>query len=117
MTEWVVHCLKKRYPLYDVYIGRPFRYIHHTISGVDGFWGNPWEVEKDEHKKEIPGSRKEVIAKHQEWLMSDKEIWIDGRPRRSNKQVLNRLPELKGNTGKAEKACHGDSLSHLANSS
>lgn len=119
MTELVVHCLKKHYPLYDVYIGRPFRYIHHTIPGANGFWGNPWNVEKDENKEEIPGSREQVIDKHQEWLMSDKEIWIDERPRRSNKQVIHRLPELKGKIlgcfCRPEKACHGDLLAILAN--
>jgi hypothetical protein len=61
MTNWVVHCLKRRYPLYDVYIGRPSRWIRSGTPGANGFWGNPWEVEKDEHKNEIPGSREKSL--------------------------------------------------------
>jgi hypothetical protein len=79
----VVHCKKSRY---DVYIGRPSK------------WGNPFVIGKD-------GSRDEVIAKYEAWLMA--------RP-----DLLDDLHELKGKTLAcwcSPAACHGDVLDKLAN--
>jgi hypothetical protein len=49
---FVVHCKRERY---DVYIGRPSVY------------GNKFEIGKD-------GSREEVIAKYEEWLLGKPDI-------------------------------------------
>lgn len=80
----VVHC--RREP-YDVYIGRP------------GPWGNPFVVGRD-------GTRGEVIAKYEEWL-------INQRP-----DLFKALHELRGKVlgcWCAPLPCHGDVLLRLAN--
>ena len=94
-SKFVVHC--RKWP-YDVYIGRPSLAIRRDIPGSDGRWGNPFVVGKD-------GTREQVIAKHREWLVS-------------NKKLMNQLPELKGKVlgcWCAPLPCHGDTLAELAN--
>ena len=79
----VVHCKRESY---DVYIGRPSK------------WGNPFVIGKD-------GTRSEVIAAYEEWLLSKPEL-------------VAALPELKGKTLAcwcAPLPCHGDVLLRLAN--
>ena len=79
----VVHCKRQEF---DVYIGRPSK------------WGNPFVIGKD-------GSRDEVIAKYEAWLISQPAL-------------IANLPELAGKTlgcWCAPFACHGDVLSRLAN--
>ena len=69
-----------------VYVGRP------------SVWGNPFVIGKD-------GSRAEVIAKYETWLMSQP-------------QLLSKLHELRGrNLGCwcAPQACHADVLLRLSN--
>jgi hypothetical protein len=81
-----------------VYIGRPSLAIRRDIPGSDGRWGNPFIVGKD-------GTREQVIAKHREWLVS-------------NKKLMNQLPELKSKVlgcWCAPLPCHGDTLAELAN--
>ena len=73
-SKFVVHC--RKWP-YDVYIGRPSLAIRRDIPCSDGRWGNPFVVGKD------GATREQVIAKHREWLVS-------------NKELMNQLPELKG---------------------
>ena len=71
---------------YDVYIGRP------------SDWGNPFSIGRD-------GSREDVIRKHREWLIQQTHL-------------MARLHELKGKTlgcWCSPNACHGDTLSELAN--
>lgn len=91
MSRWVVHCKKDTY---DVYIGRA-----NPRSGMKASpWANPFKIGKD-------GTRKEVMAKHREWLKEQPEL-------------LARLPELKGKIlgcWCAPEECHGDLLSELAN--
>lgn len=80
----VVNC--KREP-YDVYIGRP------------SVWGNPYHIG-------IDGTRREVIAKYEDWIKT--------RP-----ELLARLPELKGKALGcfcSPLPCHGDVLARLAES-
>jgi hypothetical protein len=79
----VVHCKKSHY---DVYIGRPSK------------WGNPFAIGKD-------GTRDEVIAKYEAWLMGNKALLAD-------------ILELKGKTLAcwcSPAKCHGDILDRLAN--
>src|SRR5438874_1146779 len=114
MTGWVVHCRKQKY---DVYVGRPSRWIPRDMSGSNGFWGNPFEVEKDSDGKEIPGSREEVVAKHMEWLLSRKEVWYE-KPHRSNIEVNRELLKLRDKIlgcWCSLKPCHADVLALLAN--
>lgn len=83
MTCTVVHC--KREP-YDVYIGRP------------GKWGNPFTIGKD-------GTRKEVIDKYAEWLITQPKL-------------INSLFELKDKKIAcwcSPKECHGDVLAEIVN--
>lgn len=82
----VVHCKREAY---DVYIGRPSK------------WGNPFEIGRD-------GSRAEVIAKYEAWLLESLQFPEHGLD----------LSELRGKVlgcWCAPKACHGDVLWELAN--
>jgi hypothetical protein len=77
----VVHCKRRKY---DVYIGR------------GSVWGNPFKIGKH-------GTREEVIAKYEEYILS-------------NSELLERLPELKGKVlgcWCAPRLCHGDILVRL----
>lgn len=72
---------------YDVYIGRPSK------------WGNPFEIGVD-------GTRSEVIAKYEKWILTS--------------DLMNDLHELEGKVLGCwcyPKACHGDVLLKLANTS
>jgi hypothetical protein len=83
LMNLVVH--HKKSP-FDVYIGRP------------GKWGNPFVVGKD-------GTRSEVIAKYQEWLLNQPYL-------------IAALPELRGKVLGCwchPLPCHGDVLAELAN--
>lgn len=77
----LVHCKKEPY---DVYIGRP------------SIWGNPYVIGKD-------GSREEVIAKYEEYLLN-------------NKSLLDLLPTLMGKVLGCwcyPNPCHGDVILRL----
>jgi hypothetical protein len=90
----VVHC--KREP-YDVYISR-CPAPEGARAGSDGRWGNPFKAGRD-------GTREEVIAKYERWLLNQPEL-------------MRQLPELRGKVlgcWCAPKACHGDVLLRLAN--
>ncbi len=80
---------------YDVYIGRQ------TRSGYKkSIWHNPFKVGRD-------GTRQEVIAKYERYLLEE-------RP-----DLLCRLPELRGRVlgcWCAPAPCHGDVLLGLADS-
>jgi Domain of unknown function (DUF4326) len=81
----VVHCKRERY---DVYVGR----------GRGSRWGNPFKSPRD-------GTREEVIAKYERWLL--------GQP-----ELVAALPELRGKVlgcWCAPKPCHADVLLRLAN--
>lgn len=81
----VVHC--KREP-YDVYVGR----------GRGSRWGNPFKSPRD-------GTREQVIAKYERWLLNQPELMAT-------------LPELRGKVlgcWCAPKPCHADVLVRLAN--
>jgi hypothetical protein len=81
----VVHCKRERY---DVYVGR----------GRGSRWGNPFKSPRD-------GSRDEVIAKYERWLVDQPEL-------------MAALPELRGKVlgcWCAPKPCHADVLLRLAN--
>jgi hypothetical protein len=81
----VVHC--KREP-YNVYVGR----------GHGSPWGNPFKAGRD-------GTREQVIAKYEKWLLTQPEL-------------VAALPELRGKVlgcWCAPKACHADVLLKLAN--
>lgn len=81
----VVHCKRERY---DVYVGR----------GRGSRWGNPFKSPRD-------GSRDDVIAKYERWLV--------GQP-----ELMAALPELRGKVlgcWCAPKPCHADVLLRLAN--
>ena len=81
----VVHCKRERY---DVYVGR----------GRGSRWGNPFKSPRD-------GSRDEVIAKYERWLVRQPEL-------------MAALPELRGKVlgcWCAPKPCHADVLLRLAN--
>jgi hypothetical protein len=92
MATKVVHC--KKYPHYDVYIGRP------------GPWGNPFSHLETSAAQFKVDTREEAIAKYQEWI-------------KTQPQLLAQLPELKGKVlgcwCKPFK-CHGDVLAALADS-
>lgn len=84
MGSSVVHCKKSSY---DVYIGRP------------SVFGNPFVIGKD-------GSREEVVAKYEQWLLGQPEL------------VAKVKAELKGKVLAcwcAPLACHGDVLVRIAN--
>lgn len=77
----VVNCNTESY---DIYIGRPSK------------WGNPFKIGKD-------GTRKEVIEKYRDYILS-------------NKELMDSLHELEGKTLGCwckPKACHGDILVEL----
>jgi hypothetical protein len=81
----VVHCKRERY---EVYVGR----------GSGSRWGNPFKSPRD-------GSRYEVIAKYERWLVRQPEL-------------MAALPELRGKVlgcWCAPKPCHADVLLRLAN--
>jgi hypothetical protein len=81
----VVHCKREAY---DVYVGR----------GRGSRWGNPFKAGRD-------GTREEVIAKYEQWLLTQPEL-------------IAALPELRGKVlgcWCAPKACHADVLLRLAN--
>jgi hypothetical protein len=81
--ELVVHCKRAAH---DVYIGRPSK------------WGNPFVIGRD-------GSREEVIAKYDAWLLEQPEL-------------VTALPQLAGKTlgcWCAPQACHGDVLVRRTN--
>lgn len=66
--------------------------------GRPSIWGNPFVIGPD-------GDRDTVIAKYRDYLLS-------------NKELLDRLPELHGKVlgcWCAPQACHGDVLAELAN--
>lgn len=82
METSVVHVREK---VHDVYIGRPSK------------WGNPF-------KTGVHGTRDEVIAKYEAWVVTQPEL-------------LAALPELRGKRLGcfcAPKSCHGDVLARLA---
>lgn len=77
-----------KHATYDIYIGRP------------SIWGNPFVIGPD-------GTRTEVIQKYSEWLQTQP-------------QLLQQIPAIKGKIlgcWCAPRACHGDILATLANSS
>jgi hypothetical protein len=81
----VVHCKRE---WYDVYVGR----------GRGSRWGNPFKSPRD-------GTREEVIAKYDRWLL--------GQP-----ELVAALPELRGKVlgcWCAPEPCHADVLLRLAN--
>jgi hypothetical protein len=81
----VVHSKRERY---DVYVGR----------GRGSRWGNPFKSPRD-------GSRDEVIAKYERWLVRQPEL-------------VAALPELRGKVLAcwcAPEPCHADVLLRLAN--
>jgi hypothetical protein len=95
----VVHCKKE--PNFDIYIGRPNRFVRLSIeqaSWPDPYkWGNPFKIGRD-------GTREEVIIKYREWILTQPEL-------------LKQLPELYGKTlgcWCAPLPCHGDVLKELA---
>ena len=74
----IVHCKKEHY---DIYIGRPSK------------WSNPFKIGKH-------GTRKQVIKKFHEWLLTQEDL-------------LNDLHELDGKVLGCwckPLACHGDIL-------
>ena len=80
----VVHCRRDRY---DVYVGRPSRF------------GNPFRIGVD-------GTREQVIAKYEIWLLSHPELVIAAKA------------ELKGKVlgcWCAPERCHADVLLRIAN--
>lgn len=82
MTTRVVNLKKEKY---DVYIGR-------AGKGQSGKYGNPFITGKD-------GNRKEVIAKHRNWVYKQPELIKDIKK------------ELKGKRLGCfckPKSCHGD---------
>jgi hypothetical protein len=92
----IVHC--KRDP-FDVYIGRRPA-PEGARAGSDGRWGNPFKAGRD-------GTRQEVIAKYERWLLDQPEL-------------MRQLPDLRGKIFGcwcAPKACHGDVLVRLSNAS
>lgn len=92
MKAKVVHCKKDEF---DVYIGRGSK------------WGNPFSHKEGTLAEHVVGSREEAIAKYEEYLLNTQEL-------------VDALPELKGKILGCwckPKACHGDVLKKLANSS
>jgi hypothetical protein len=72
---------------YDVFIGRPT------------CWGNPFELGKD-------GTREEVIAKYQEWILSQPEL-----VERVRKELQGKI---LGCYCSPSLMCHGDILVKIA---
>jgi hypothetical protein len=90
MKTIVCHC---KCSSYDVYIGRG----PDPLTGIEGKWGNPFQIGKD-------GTRREVIEKYREWIVKQPEL-------------MAALPELKGKRLACwcrPAACHGDVLAALA---
>ena len=86
----VVHCKKEPF---DVYIGR------------GSIWGNPYSHKEGTLAKEIVKSRGEAIKKYEEYLLS-------------NKELMSRLPDLRGKTlgcWCSPLRCHGEILLKYAN--
>lgn len=76
---------------YDVYIGR------------GSIWGNPYSHLEESKASFVVGSREEAIAKYREYILA-------------NKDLFNRIPELKGKILGCHckpSACHGDVLKEL----
>jgi Domain of unknown function (DUF4326) len=90
MKTRVVH--GNKYPLYDVYIGRP------------SDWGNPFSHLESSVARFKVATREEAIEKYREWI-------------KTQPQLLARLPELKGKILGCwcrPLACHGDILAEMA---
>lgn len=85
----VLNKYKHGIPAGAVYIGRPSK------------WGNPFVIGKD-------GDRDEVIAKYRAWLMSQPDLIAQARKELAGKDLVCFC---------APKACHGDVLLEVANSS
>lgn len=85
MSKFVVHCKREQH---DVYIGRP------------SVWGNPFVIGRD-------GTRTEVIAKYEQWLLAQPAL-VDRCKRELHDKVLG--------CWCAPHACHGDVLAKIANS-
>lgn len=62
MKARIAHCKREKY---DVYIGRPSK------------WGNPFSHKEDTLAEFRVSSRKEAIAKFEEYLISNKELLKD----------------------------------------
>jgi len=78
--------IKGQTPAGAIYCGRPSK------------WGNPFEIGRD-------GNRREVIAKHEQWLATQP-------------QLMAQIESLRGKDlicWCAPKACHCDTLIRLAN--
>src|SRR3954447_24407299 len=89
MPTRVVHCMREPF---DVYIGRK-----HPRFPEGSKWANPFRIDKD-------GTREEVIAKYEAWLLTQPELYAA-------------LPELRGKVLGCwchPKPCHGDVLARLA---
>jgi hypothetical protein len=87
-----------------IYIGRSRRY------GGPTKWGNPYKIGKD-------GTRDEVVAMYEAWLLSPIGYKHEGFPF-SNKELMEQIPEIRAkNLGChcAPLRCHGDLLIKLAN--
>jgi hypothetical protein len=92
MKPRVVHCKREKF---DIYIGRGSK------------WGNPFSHKEGTLAEHVVESREEAIAKYEEYLLS-------------NQELVDALPELRGKVLGCwckPKACHGDVLLKLANSS
>jgi len=85
------YALNKHIPEGAVYIGR----------GRGSIWGNPFAI--GEH-----GTREEVIDKYREWAYSEPELIRTARVLLAGKDLVCFC---------APKACHGDILIQIANSS
>ena len=83
----VIHVRDVRHGMTSVYVGRPSK------------WGNPFVIGVD-------GTREEVIAKYETWLLAQPELIADA------------VIELKGMALVcfcAPNPCHGDVLRRIAN--
>ena len=97
----VVHFKKEPF---DIYIGRP------TI------FGNPWSFKGGTKADFIVATREESVANYEKWLKGSdfKDVLQEQR-----KQILERLPSLKGKTLGCwcyPRLCHGVILEKMANS-
>ena len=86
---------------YDVYIGRPNKWIPKSKPGSDGKWGNPFIIGRD-------GTREEVIQKYRDWIMKQPELL---------KQIPTELKGKRLGCWCKPESCHGDVLAELDNSS
>lgn len=100
MSSKVVHFKKEPF---DVYICRP------TICG------NPWTHKGGTIADFVVGTREESIANYEKWLNGEDFLNVLQDRR---KEILKRLPELKGKILACwcyPRACHGDVLAKMAN--